>query len=642
MQNVDYSFVSTEPNTIVVRSKVQSFGLENITDKDSISFFMNFSKESYFDSGLLPVDGTGLISIRKALNHVQICYQVKPGLYYVNWGQSEGDPNAQKYLLAQPYKVIIGDIVNDNFLGARTFYSPYPVTHPDTLLYHVNLPNINCRGYRGTGVGWNCLYHNQDISNLPLNEKISNIVQRCSGVEAYNDANMSETDGPRFYADHYNNDNSYAYLWNPVLWESLSQENGFEWTLNPDIWIPVKVESIDSQSQHSHDNNAVNLTLYMALFGSYNAYYSDPYFVKPVNALSRADLDVNPKDFFTSFIRSYNSSQATFLKVDIAHQIKEHREQLSHSHAPQIFDEDDSEEDNVPCHDCGSPVPESNAYVVNDYLTCEDCFSSNYVYLENEGDYFLSDDERVVFSEIDECYYNIESLSEDSYSTCPRCSSVHVYHTYSPYASPIYLKYSLPSEEDRCSFCLAPSEATQCGICKTRIPSSSDYNVPSATYYDHLGKHTHKICHLCNFINVNKIYGNSLIDVETPVTCICGLTRPMSEFRYKIHNSVYRNVFKGDTTLFLPEVYETLNNSPTLFASFKDWKDHCGSDAPIKISLTAACTTCLDEANNSSSPHEFWMHHALKIPDLINTYVSDPDLNLEQIASFNYRYTEQF
>ena len=148
MENVQYTFVKDEGN-LVFRSSVNSFGLDHVTDKDLSSFYVSFSQSAYFDTGLLPVDGSGLLSIRTAGNHTQIAYQHKPGMYYINWGSYEGDRDAIKYYVAQPYRIVIADLLNGNIYGARTFYSPIPITHPFTPLYDVNLPNINCKGYRG-------------------------------------------------------------------------------------------------------------------------------------------------------------------------------------------------------------------------------------------------------------------------------------------------------------------------------------------------------------------------------------------------------------------------------------------------------------------------------------------------------------
>jgi len=157
MDKVTYSFVKDEGN-FVFRSKVNSFNLDHVTDKDVSSFYTSFSNYAYFDTGLLPLDGTGLLGIRKAGDHTQVIYQHKPGMYYVNWGAYERDYDAVKFYFAQPYRIVIIDFLDNNLLGARTFYTVEPATHSGVQLYHVNLPNINCKGYRGNAVGWICLY----------------------------------------------------------------------------------------------------------------------------------------------------------------------------------------------------------------------------------------------------------------------------------------------------------------------------------------------------------------------------------------------------------------------------------------------------------------------------------------------------
>ena len=359
--NVTYSFTSQDEensSTLVFRSTVHSYGLNHVTDKDISSFYNAFSSLSYFDTGLLPVDGTGMLSIRSAGPHTQIAYQHAPGMYYINWGSYEGDPSAAKIYVAQPYRIVIADIYNNNLLGARTFYSPYPITHPDAQLYHVNLPNINCRGYRGNSVGWICLYHNEDISSYPFNEKVAKIIDRCSGTESYNDQNMSETDGPRFYSSF----NKPQHLWDPQFWQKYSEENGFHWTLDPDLWIPILVTDMDNQG--SHDPNGEPLTFLSAILGNYQCYYTDPIIPKPVNALTRSDLNVTSDTIFNWFKQSYNKSTTSphssnpytdSLKLRTENSLK-----TVHTITLGGFDiddqEDDEEEDNLKfeCDRCGN------------------------------------------------------------------------------------------------------------------------------------------------------------------------------------------------------------------------------------------------------------------------------------------------
>lgn len=365
-ENVQYLFTNETPDgALVFRSKINSFGLDHATDKDMYSFYTNFSSRAYFDTGLLPVEGSGLLAIRSALNHTQVAYQHAPGKYYINWGQHEGDSRANKYYVAQPYRVVIIDFVNGNILGARTFYSPVPITHPGASLYHTNLPNINCRGYRNNGVGWICLYHSEDISEYPFNEKLFKALERCSGVETYNDANMNETDGTRFYQEYRE---AYPYLWDPKQWEAKTERDGVDWTLDPDMWLEVLVRGLDDQGAHDWDGQP--LTFADALFGDYRAYYSDDLVPKPVNAIARRDKDLNRQALFNEFKQAYmNSSNSNmpFQAIDVFNMSAKIKQELSVS-----FDSPQNSKQHIECVHCGE------SYEVDDVEESEDVFWVSY------------------------------------------------------------------------------------------------------------------------------------------------------------------------------------------------------------------------------------------------------------------------
>lgn len=264
--------------------------VEKEEDRNLISFFYELSKNSFTDTGILPLDGTGVLSYRHALNATQIVFQHKPGLYHISWGASESTRNKPVYVLAQPWRVWIADLIDGELLGIRHFYSPIQVQSPDQQLYHVNLPNLNCKGYGGTSVGWICLYHNHSWGDIPIGNKIQKLIELAGGFESYNDANMSGTDGPRFY--HQNGKPQYTY--DPKTWEAKSEAEGFEWTLDLDLWIPILVTGVDDQDQHNPEG--VPLTLDMAMKGNYKAYYSDPHQPKPYNGFTRIDVDAPDAD----------------------------------------------------------------------------------------------------------------------------------------------------------------------------------------------------------------------------------------------------------------------------------------------------------------------------------------------------------
>ena len=426
MKNVQYTFVENEGN-LTFRSTVNSFGLDHVTDKDLVSFYTNFSGSAYIDTGLLPVDGSGLLSIRSAGNHTQIAYQHKPSLYYINWGAHEGDRNAIKYLVAQPYRIVIGDLLNGNIYGARTFYSPIPITYPEAPLYHVNLPNINCRGYRGNGVGWICLYHSEDVTKYPFNEKVAKLIDRCSGTEAYNDANMSETDGPRFYKDN----RKPSYLYDPSEWQQYSQDHGYEWTLDPDLWIPILVQDRDNQDKHYDSGQP--LTFVDAILGNYKCYYYDETIPKPVNMIARHDMTLSSSQVFDWFKQSYVSSRENQLSVDPYTSSLTVRQ--SQAVAPPAFLSDEDEEDGNSwyCEDCEDTFSSDDSSPNSTYgssFICDSCFE-NYNYCENTSSYHFNEDTLYLTESSIHIYLDNAAHGVD-YKYCGECDTGY-YKTHSEF-----------------------------------------------------------------------------------------------------------------------------------------------------------------------------------------------------------------
>jgi hypothetical protein len=451
----NYSFTRDDSGKHVVRSIVNIAGTISANDKDAVSFYNNFSRYSHVDTGLLPLNGTGVLAIRSAGPHMQITVQHAPGIYYVNWGDHEGSPTAKTYSVAQPYRVIVGDFVNGNLLGARTFYSPYPITHPDMPLYHVNLPNINCKGYRGNAVGWICLYHNQDWTHLPFNEKISYLIERCSGVETYNDANMSETDGPRFYAAHYLNASSHAHLWNPALWQDKSVSEGFEWTLDENIWIPVKVTSMDEQSKH--DPNGIPLTVSMALLGNYRAYYSDNEVPKAYNVFARSDLyDAAQKDAMIGkyFKAAFAESSIDYTPRPVDNPIVatiNAREDKSHiiAHVP----EPEPEPQTWECECCEETKSVDDDEIFKDadnQSICQNCVDDCYVYVESVGEYYHQDCSDLIYDDSTQAWYHTEY---DTIVICNNCSHLHAYSGLSPKDMPSSVTFTYENNGKAFDFC---------------------------------------------------------------------------------------------------------------------------------------------------------------------------------------------
>jgi hypothetical protein len=425
-------------------------------------------------------------------------------MYYVNWGAYERDSDYTKYYLAQPYRIVVIDFLSDNLLGARTFYTVEPAIHSAVQLYHVNLPNINCRGYRGNGVGWICLYHNEDWSTLPFNERLNRALERCSGVEVYNDANMSETDGPRFYQER----EMPLYTWSPSKWEKKSTEEGWEWTLDSSNWIPIHVESRDSQGQHKE--NGIPLTLVDAIIGNYSSYYGDTYLPKPVNALTRSDLEINPIQVTDWFVKSYNSSKTTFSGLDPYSASSQIREQNSVA-VPNLFDEDEEEidedsEDYIACTMTGEATPIEDCSKDHSYYNvntgkcmkiCSECISSHeMVYAENTMQYYVPDHmgDSLYYDTHHDQYYDTNAI-KTPWGNCSNCGGIHI----SPFPDKqLFLIWENQQEEHSslCAFCIGGENVADCINCGVNVPShTSQHFDPTTVKYDPSTQYYH--CAVC-------------------------------------------------------------------------------------------------------------------------------------------------
>jgi len=277
---VEVSFTVTEEKVI------QAIGGEK-REAPTDRFLNSLAKRGNSDSGILP---PGLLSIRTGGDFTQLAVQIPPDIHTVCWGDSEGGGH-KIYQLAMPWCVIVGVFRQDQILGARIFYSPRQVTHLRDPLYHANVPNLNCMGYNNNvAVGWLCLYLNGNNFST-LSDKARLLVDRAMGGEPFNNGNMYHTDGTRVYYSVFK-DKKKTFLWDPEKWQEKSDDQGVEWTLDPDLWIPVLVKGLDDQTKH--DPKGIPLTLGMALYGKGKFYYRDDY-PKPYDGAAR-DRDATPEE----------------------------------------------------------------------------------------------------------------------------------------------------------------------------------------------------------------------------------------------------------------------------------------------------------------------------------------------------------
>lgn len=258
------------------------------TDSDEsalTSFIDRLGYQIPFDTGLLPLNGSGLLSYRQAEGYVQIIYQFAPQKKIIKWGEYECDVNAGIYELAMPWYIVIIDFKDGYLLGARHFYSVEPIYDWQQQLYAVNLPNTNTLGYGGTSIGWICLYHTMSDPLYRLEDIVNYTMTRVNGLsEPYNTNNMSDTDGPRFYSGR----NKKPYLYDPSLWADKTKMEGISWICDPNLLIPLHTSENKSDK---YVEGGVPYTLWRASNEGYSAYYDDSVPIKPHMPGYQRDFD---------------------------------------------------------------------------------------------------------------------------------------------------------------------------------------------------------------------------------------------------------------------------------------------------------------------------------------------------------------
>lgn len=344
-----------------IERQLKVAGKINTDSKPTSAVVEQLTRQIPFNTGWLP---PGLRSYTQSGNHAQLVIITPPGVNRINWGRHEGDRDCKQYLLAQPWRIIIADTIEGNLFGTRMFYSPGPVNSPEQQLYHQNVPNINCRGYRGNGVGWVCLYHNESWESWSLAQKMDRIIERCSGSEAYNDANMDSTDGPRFYRDN----RAPNYVCDPVAWEKKTEKEGVEWTFDSSLWIPVLV--VDENQQDQHHEGGQPLTLEMAMNGKYNAYYGDTYHPKLGIEFRKGNVLSPPGLFREAYAKASDTADK---KKAVQQTIP--TETLVNPDPVPLPVPDEPEGDY--CHSCGVLVPEDEGQPAEWGTSCGQCISDH-------------------------------------------------------------------------------------------------------------------------------------------------------------------------------------------------------------------------------------------------------------------------
>ncbi len=228
--------------------KATNFG-NNLQNKSVVNNLDLEVNSAYSDTGLLPVSGTGLLQLRRYRNFYQFVYQVEPSTtkIFVNGSKAQLVPflnfdTSKWFEVSQPYLIIVGliqvDKKSSHLIGARHFYSPESIINLNQQLYHTNLPNTNAMFYGHSGLGWVCLYQENDPPEFNLSLKKA--IARVRGGEGYN-ANMSWIDGAALYWRY----NAHPGFISPNAWQQYTKEDP-DFVLKEEHLLPISVFNINT------------------------------------------------------------------------------------------------------------------------------------------------------------------------------------------------------------------------------------------------------------------------------------------------------------------------------------------------------------------------------------------------------------
>jgi hypothetical protein len=377
---------------------------------------------------------------------------------------------------------------------------------------------------------------------------------------------MSETDGARFYQHR----NKPEYFWNPAEWQEKSNAEGFNWTLDSDLLIPVKVKDMDNQGQH--DDNGVELTLGMAMLGNYQAYYYDEQHTKMYNKVSRSDMELSNKDIANFVKASFASAPVTY-----THQQKDNPYDFTISHREQngsatldiskLFNLSEEEQSWV-CDYCQGTQSSENdtTYDAYDNPVCEDCIENYFVHIKSVDKYYREDDQYLVYVESADTWFHQQ---HDTVIECTECSTSHA-ESGNGILQLLTVQSKFHKDQDNtmlCSDCFiayANNNDLELGSCmacaKTLITSTGwESTYPKVKTID------------INVINPDESTSHyvSFCDTCAPkfFVCPCGLIKDKTETQF------------GSCT-------------PTPVASFDD---------SVALNVTSCCGTCLGNVTEDES-----------------------------------------
>ena len=195
----------------------------------------------------------------------------------------------------------------------------------------------------------------------------------------------------------------------------------------------------------------------MAMLGNYQAYYTDTYRPKSINALSRSDLKFDPTQITNWIARSHHASSLSDTAYNSMEASKEIRMDFNTNIQPGGFDIDDEDEnededDNMMTIAC--PITGKTCHVdQNDHMVdsngnayCEPCFSENVAFCENTEEYIPINDPKVKWIDGQSIYVNTDHAEVED---CDNCGTTHIVESNSKFL------YTSASGTQICKNCIS-------------------------------------------------------------------------------------------------------------------------------------------------------------------------------------------
>ncbi len=200
-----------------------------------------------FDTGLIPVSGTGLINLRMDQGEEVAVWQLEPTVQTIVYNglrrpdrlrrSHDGQGNYPAdcyYKIALPWRLLIGTRFAESAVSVRLLFSDGPITSMDDPLYAPPLPSVSLTGYHEMPIGWVCWHPRLRGESPDLAQAFPRYVKAL--YETVFTDGIGTYDG-QYYADHGDN----MTIKNLDRWAQLTADHDTDWFVEnlKTLFLPI-------------------------------------------------------------------------------------------------------------------------------------------------------------------------------------------------------------------------------------------------------------------------------------------------------------------------------------------------------------------------------------------------------------------